>query len=211
MKTLPNENQLCRFSVQTQGMFCLDCYLFHKERNTKIERNWNGSVRILVWRNIIVYMKRCGICCILYATCMKCLLYARVFPLPLFVCLFMPSSIPTWELLTFATLHYQMFQLSAVKGSGFTASSVSVSILPWSFLGPRFQVMVISSVPQIKDSSCTRDNPEGLNVLSFKNWRSGFLRCIWEANRKATLVSLSNNLVFSFIASNSNLKTQGLV
>lgn len=80
-------------------------------------------------------------------------------------CLQMPSDIPTMLFLTFSALHYPVFQLSVPKGSQFIASSVSVSILPCSFLGPRSVVMVVFPIPQIKCSSCTKDKPEGSNVF----------------------------------------------
>lgn len=72
---------------------------------------------------------------------------------------------PHMLLLTFSTLHYEVFQLFCTKRLLVYCSSVSVSILPCSFLGPGFVVTVIFPIPQIKCSSCTRDKWEGLNAL----------------------------------------------
>lgn len=47
-------------------------------------------------------------------------------------------------------------------------SLASLSILPRSLLGPRFQVVIIAFIPHLKSSSCARDKREGLDVIWFK-------------------------------------------
>lgn len=109
----------------------------------------------------------CGVFCMqAYCTSHISWFQGRLFPVFLqCVCLSMPSDIPTC--CSYHFLHYiiKCSNFCVSKGSQFIASSVSVSILPCSFLGPRFVVMVIFPVPQIKWSSCTRDKQEGLNVF----------------------------------------------